>query len=238
MGEFDKLIAKGKKASKKKAKKKPKKKAATKTATAQPPAVVPDTSSKVASIASEMEVRQFVREWAKCGWDAMQAVARIHPELKPKEIPAVANNYRNSNYLQPAIADVLHEVMDRSTMTQPEAEAVLTSHAMTSVLDFLDDDGRVIPIAEMRRLPRRAQLAIKKLKVSRTQKLDKDGNVEETTTHAEVELYDSQNAIEKLARLRQWGFSEGERDLAEMLKKAEARLHREPIDIEAIDPED
>jgi len=204
-----------------------------------PPSTLPtEVNHKVGALASDVELRQFVRLWARCGWDSHQAVAKLHPELRPNEIAAVVINYRNSRHIKAALQDVLHEVSESSTMTQIEAETILTSHALTSILDFFDDDGKVLSIASMRKLPRRSQLSIKKLRVTRVEQLDDSGKVKEVKTHAEVEMYDVQKAIEQLSRLRQWGFSEGERDIAEMLKKAESRLHRNVIDINAIDPED
>jgi len=95
-----------------------------------PPSTLPtEVNHKVGALASDVELRQFVRLWARCGWDSHQAVAKLHPELRPNEIAAVVINYRNSRHIKAALQDVLHEVSESSTMTQIEAETILTSHA-------------------------------------------------------------------------------------------------------------
>lgn len=238
MSDYDDLIKKGKKASKKAAKKKTSKKKAKRKPLTQPETETPSRSTKVARIATEAEVRQFVRHWLKCSWDAEQAVARMHPELRPDEIPAVVHNYRRSEHMDSAMVDVMREVDDSMPLSQADAENILAGQATTSILDFLADDATVKPIAELRKMPRRAQLSLKKLKVTKSTITGGKGEEIGERITTEIEGYDIQSAIERLARLRHWGFSEGERDIAEALKKAEARLQSNVIDVEVIDPEE
>jgi hypothetical protein len=198
------------------------------------------TSSQLEHAAMEADVRQWVRHWAKCGWDAIEATAAMHPELKKTEIMRISQQYRTSPLLMDALQAIMREIKDRLELTMDEAAEILSNQATTSVIDFFQDDGRVLSVADMRRLPRHKQLALKKLKVTESERYDKDGNLLGSTVTTEVEAYDIQQAIERLARLRQWGFTETERDIAEMLKRAEQRLQqREPIDISDYDiPED
>lgn len=192
-------------------------------------------SREIERAALEADVRQWTRLWAQAGWDAIEATAKMHPELKPSEIQRIASQYRNSPHLKDSLMQVLREISDRLEINSDDAAEILSQQATTSVIDFFGDDGRMKSVREMRRMPRAKQLALKKLKVTETANYDKDGNLLSEKTVTEVEAYDIQQAIERLARLRQWGFSEGERDIAEMLAKAERRLQHheetEPIDI-------
>lgn len=192
-------------------------------------------SREIERAALEADVRQWVSQWAQCGWDAIEATAKMHPELKPSEIQRIASQYRNSPHLKDSLMHILREISDRLEINSDDAAEILSQQATTSVLDFFGDDGRMKSVREMRRMPRAKQLALKKMKITETSNYDKDGNLLSEKTVTEVEAYDIQQAIERLARLRQWGFSEGERDIAEMLSKAEQRLkdheEREPIDV-------
>ena len=201
-------------------------------------ATVPDNSTAVAKIASELEVRQFVRLWAQCGWDILHAVAQMHPELKPSELKPVAEAYRTSRHFSPAMEGVLQETSDRTLLDQPSAEEILSRYATTSPLDFLGDDGKVSAIADLRCLPRHAQLALKKLKVSVTDMYDKEGEHYATHTQTEIELHDSLKAIQQLSRMKGWGLTEEEENWAKMLTAAENRLQSRVIDLDEIDPED
>lgn len=214
------------------AKKASKKKAGKKKAAKGIKSTTPASSREVERAALEADVRQWTRYWMECGWDALEATAKMHPELKPKEIQRIATQYRASPHVDNSLLQVLRETTDRLEITPDEAAGVLSDQAMTSVLDFWGEDGDLLPIKEMKRLPRGRQLALKKLKVTEQEHYDNKGRLSGKTRKTEVEAYDIQKAIEQLARLRQWGFSEGERDLAELLKKAERRLQEsEPIDI-------
>lgn len=232
-------VAGKKKATKKKTSKKVAKKAAKKkvTSTKGLSTTAPDNGREVVKLASEIETRQFVREWARCEWDALQAVAKLHPELRTNELERVAGGYRRSPHFEAALLDVLKEIHE-VVLTQESAEEILSRHATTSVLDFFEDSGKVKSIAEMRKMPRHAQLAIKKLKCSVVEDLNDDGSVKRRTHYAEIEAYDAQKAIEQLARMKEWGVTAGQDDLARMLRAAEARLHGRVIDLDEIDPED
>lgn len=200
----------------------------------------PHSSAAVEHAAMEADVRHWVRCWAKSGWDPIEATAQMHPELKKSEIQRISQQYRNSPMLNDALIGIMREISDRLEITADDAAEILSQQATTSVIDFFGDDGRMLGIKDLRRLPRAKQLALKKLKVTEAESYDKDGNLLQSRTTTEVEAYDIQQAIERLARLRQWGFSEGERDIAELLKRAEARLQqRDPIDVTDYDiPED
>lgn len=197
-------------------------------------------SAELEHAAAEADVRQWVRYFVKAGWDPIEATAAMHPELKKSEIMRIAQQYRSSPMLQDAMIHIMREIRDRLEITQDEAAEILSQQATTSVLDFFGDDNRVMSVKEMRRLPRAKQLALKKLKITDSERYDKDGTLLSSSTTTEIEAYDIQQAIERLSRLRQWGFSETERDIAEMLQRAEQRLQeREPIDVTDYDiPED
>lgn len=199
---------------------------------------VPDNNRQIQKVATEMEVRQFARLWAKSGWDLLQAAAMMHPELKPKELAPVAESYRQSTHFSRVVEEVLREVNDRFILDQPSAEEILTRHATTSPLDFWNDEGTIKSVAEMRRMPRHAQLALRKLKVTTNETFDKDGNHLGTQTQTEVETWDPQKAIAQLARMKEWGRSEEEESLARLLQAAEKRLHSRVIDLNELDPED
>jgi len=234
-----------KKRSKKAAKKKvSKKKAAKKPAGQERPgpgglnATVPDNSREVAKIASEYEVRQFVRLFARAGWDILQATAQMHPELRAEELKPVAEAYRTSPHFPRAFEHILRETADRIILDQDSAEEILSRYATTSPLDFLADDGKVKPIGEMRRMPRHAQLALRKIRSSVRDIYDSEGNVIATKQDVEVQLHDPLKSIQYLARIRGWGMSEEEEDLAKLLVRANNRLNARTIDLDELDPED
>ena len=77
-----------------------------------------------------------------------------------------------------------------------------------NLLDVFDNNGAVLPVSELKKLPEGVQRCIKKMKKTGGPS-GKSGNRSEVV---EVEFYDKQKARELLARLERW-FDEDARDL-------------------------
>lgn len=220
-----------KKAAKKKAaKKKAPKKKAPKNAQMKSQTVAP-TSSELAAAINKAEMARFVRAFSRSGFDKLQAVYEIHPELKNGEVAKMANRYLGDPLFQVEMTDFMRQDMERMRIDQDEAEEILSRQATTSVLDFFSDAGELKSMEELRRMPRHKQAALRKIKVTNTRNVSSDGDVEERQT-IEVETYDIQKALALLAKFRGWGYDDDESaGWGEMLKRAERRLQERTIDV-------
>jgi hypothetical protein len=75
-----------------------------------------------------------------------------------------------------------------------------TEMVESNVLNYIDDTGEFLSIAELRLLPDYAQQAIKKIKVT----TERDDDTGRTTQRVEIELLDKQKALADLARAEKW----------------------------------
>lgn len=89
---------------------------------------------------------------------------------------------------------------------------LLWAQATTSPLDFMDDDGVILPIAELKKLPREFQALIEEVKVFREEKPAKDeegnilrnddGSVQMTTVErVQLKFPSKQNALNTIAQI-------------------------------------
>lgn len=111
--------------------------------------------------------------------------------------------------------DELSIIMKDARIDKTEVLNILWSMIHASVLDFFDEHGNVLSMAELKQLPRVMQILIHKIKVHRTESpvRDKDGNVMlddmgkphlAYTTRVEVEVPEKLVAIRQLAEIMRW----------------------------------
>jgi hypothetical protein len=109
----------------------------------------------------------------------------------------------------------LSTVVSKSDVDREKALSLLWAMVHTSILDFIDDNGRVLPVAELRKLPRVMQILLSKIDVSSKQVVVKDehGKVMcddngspylATEQRVKIELPEKMVALAQLAQIMRW----------------------------------
>lgn len=109
----------------------------------------------------------------------------------------------------------LSRIIDKSDISRDRALSILWTMINTSILDFIDDNGNVLPIAELRKLPRVVQLMISKIEVTVSQKevrdakgnpmLDDNGSpFMATSQRVKIEVPERMAALMQLAQIMRW----------------------------------
>ena len=78
------------------------------------------------------------------------------------------------------------------------ANRILWDQINANLLDVFDDNGSVLSLKDLKKLPEGVQRCIKKIKSTQPRKRGKGTEV------IEVEFYDKQRALEILARMERW----------------------------------
>lgn len=114
-----------------------------------------------------------------------------------------------------AFFDELSKLVANSDVDRERALSILWTMVNTSLLDFMDDHGRFLPVKELKKLPRLMQLCLSKIKIERhTHALkDRKGNpilddmgrpFVETEEYVHIEMPERMAAINQLAQLMKW----------------------------------
>lgn len=113
-----------------------------------------------------------------------------------------------------AFIDELSKIVDKSQVDKNRALNILWAMVNASILDFVDDNGDVLPIAELRKLPRVMQIMISKIEVHSTQRVVKengkvvyDDNGSPYVTverRVKIAIPERMEAIAQLAQMMKW----------------------------------
>lgn len=128
-----------------------------------PARVKDDKPGKGVSTKSKMELRarMMAQEWMRNGQDLPGAYAAVTKRNRPRS--------RTLSVLTAGNEDIfIDEVKDRFKASGVDKEAVLNflwALIESSLLDFFDEHGRILPIAELKKMPRIYQRMITEMSV-------------------------------------------------------------------------
>jgi hypothetical protein len=133
-----------------------------------------------------------------------------------------SNPKSNSNGIMTLLGDStdvfveeLSSVVSKSDVDRERALSLLWAMVNTSILDFIDDHGHVLPVPELRKLPRIMQIMLSKIDVSTKQhtvrgedgKIMRDDNGSPylaTEQRVRIELPERMLALGQLAQIMRW----------------------------------
>lgn len=109
----------------------------------------------------------------------------------------------------------VRQMVDRSDIDKEKALNIMWAVVNMSILDFMDDHGRILPIAELKKLPRVMQIMISELRVKSVQvplkdadgKVVVDDNGSPYLTRVEqvtIKVPEKMQALTQLALLMRW----------------------------------
>lgn len=137
--------------------------------------------------------------------------------------------------------------LQKAGVDKEQILAMLNAQAMMSPLDFIDDEGRTLTVAELKKLPRHLQAAIEGIKVTNSEKiattpsgapiLDDDGNpIKVPVQTVEIMLVDKQKATKLMAEIMRWvgsginiNINNRTVNFAAVQQRAENRVRSTPI---------
>ena len=169
----------------------------------RPPGRAPTPTRKAA------KSRLLAQAYLRHGCDLRAAWKEIEPERSYS-----AQRWEQIPDLD-AFGAEINNCLQVAGIERAQALGILWTVVQASVLDFLDDSGRALPIAELRKLPRILHSALSEVKVTvETEPLrdaggeivcDADGNPRTTEkTMVQVKLLDKLNAMRQLAEIMRW----------------------------------
>jgi len=150
--------------------------------------------------ASEEEAAIYVREFIRHDLNHRAAVAATWPDIKGTKLTDLCRALKASADFKKMTKGHMSQVTERAGMDAENCAEILLGHADVSILDFLDDDFSIKPMAELRQLPRKQQRALKNITI--TDHYNDEGVKLRTTT--KLELYDAQNAIKVMGEILGW----------------------------------
>ena len=158
---------------------------------------------------TEARSRLLAQAYLRNGCDLVAAWREIDPDIARATI-----RWRAIPDLDAFSAEISN-CLQVAGIERAQALAILWTVVQASVLDFLDDAGHVLPIAELRKLPRILHSALSEVKVVIDPEplrdgageiiCDEQGNpkvVEKATVH--VRLLDKLAAMKQLAEIMRW----------------------------------
>lgn len=163
-------------------------------------------------IANEVRARRLAQAWVRYGMDMHKAFI----EVTGRDFHKTKNSITQlTNNNVDAFVDEVRVCVDRSDIDKSAALNLLWTILQASIVDFFDENGRMLTVRELKKLPRVYQQIIQKMKVRTWQKplKDKDGNLmfddngrpyvmEES--EVELEILPKIEAIKQLALIMKW----------------------------------
>ena len=141
--------------------------------------------------------------------------------------------------------DELRLILDKTDVEKDRALSILWSMINISLLDYFDDNGDILPVRELKKLPRIYQIMLTEIDVQSYQHpvTDKEGKVMcddngspylRTETKVKLKLPDKQSAMNQLAQIMRWVgpstvINNNTVNIGSMMVEADARRGRAEI---------
>lgn len=172
------------------------------------------TRKKMLEYKHDTQGRLMAQEYVRNGMNYARAVASVGIKNPQSQ--------NSINYLNPAVQesffDELANLVRTSDVDRDRALQILWTMVNTSLLDFVDNNGDFLPVAELKKLPRLLQLCLTKIKVERREEpifegtgkkrhmlLDENGRPYlRRIEYVHIEIPERMAAINQLAQLMKW----------------------------------
>lgn len=165
--------------------------------------------ARVKNISKPVQARLIAQEYVRNGMDLNKAFQTVtHKPPKNRPISRLVGDMDQ-------FIDELRLCLNRADINKERALTFLWSIIQSSILDFFDDTGRMLPVAEMKKLPRVLQQLIHKIDVRTVEFVltDKDknpilddlGRVQKgMKQEVTIEMPHKLEAIKQLAQIMRW----------------------------------
>lgn len=178
---------------------------------AQQPSDAPKLPSNLTKLSGELRGRLLA-----------QAYARNHGEMVPALAEAFEKEEKRPSFhrvgaaVQTAFYEELDRIFQKADVDKDAAIRTLWSITTASIIDFLDDNGEPLPLAELRKLPRHLQAVLNHMEVTRAYKPVRGDDGEyifDPSTHqpllrptvtCKIKMPEKTKAINTLASILHW----------------------------------
>lgn len=158
-----------------------------------------------------IRARMLAREYVRNGMNLHQAYKTVtgYKDARPITLKDACRGHVDD------FVDELKTLVEASKVDQTAALNFLWEMIHTSILDYFDDNGQVLPIRELKKLPRIMQQIIEKVEVKSVQSEvhDEKGNTLfddngrpylKTSQYVKIELPPKLIALDQLAKIMKW----------------------------------
>jgi hypothetical protein len=163
-------------------------------------------------IKKHARARLIAQEYVRNGMNLRNAIATVTGSKSTKAGNGILTLMGDST---DTFVEELKHLINNSDISKDRALNLLWAMVNTSIIDFIDDNGHVLPIAELRKLPRVMQVLLSKIDVTTTQhtvrdekgKVMKDDNGSpylSTEQRVKIELPEKMVALNQLAQIMRW----------------------------------
>lgn len=167
----------------------------------------------MAVVRKQTMARLVAQEYVRNGMNLIDAYNTVnHTAYQPNG----QTMYRLLGKATDDFMDELNRLLARADISRERALSILWTMINTSILDFLDEHGNILPVKELKKLPRTMQLLISKISVESHQAVALDPTTKKPmlddlgrpylVTHAKVriEIPDKMVAFRQLAEVMRW----------------------------------
>lgn len=172
-------------------------------------------SRNMVNVSRILRARLVAQEYVRNGMDLEKAYITV-TKRKPK---GNSKRYTNLSAMFPQNEDVFIEelsgLLKNTDIDRDAALNILWSMIHISLLDYFDDHGNVLPIADLKRLPRIYQIMLSEIDIHSKQETVRgdDGKVMiddtgspylKTVQRVKIKIPDKQAALNQLAQVMKW----------------------------------
>lgn len=177
------------------------------------PAAEQRTRHEIVKIRKQAMARLVAQEYVRNGMDLISAYNTVNHTHYVKNSQTM---YRILGKGTDDFIDELNRLLAKTDISRDRALNILWAMVNASILDFLDEHGRVLPVKELKKLPRVMQLLISKISVKTTQKVAVDPDTKKpllddmgrpyllTESSVRIEIPDKLTAFRQLAEVMRW----------------------------------
>lgn len=185
--------------------------------------------------------RLIAQEYIRNGMNLRQAINTVTGSTSKKPGNGLMTLMGDTTDI---FVDELSKLIDKSDVSRDRALTLLWAMVNTSILDFIDDHGHVMPIAELRKLPRVMQIMLSKIDVTTSQravrdesgKIMKDDNGSPymaTEERVRIEIPEKMLALNQLAQIMRWvgptTIVQNNINIGRLMADADAKLERSRV---------
>lgn len=174
-----------------------------------------ERGQRLRKIRAEAKARLVAQEYVRNGMDLTNAYNTVCQTNYPRNGKGHQTAYQLLGKSMDAFIDELNRIMAKTDISRERALSILWTMVNASILDFLDEHGNVLPVKELKKLPRVMQMLISEIEIKTSQSVAKDAEGKDmyddmgrpylvTKSHVKLKIPDKLTAFRHLAEVMRW----------------------------------
>lgn len=164
---------------------------------------------------AETKAKLVAQEYVRNGMDFIGAYNTVCQTNYPKQGPGHLTAFRLLGKSMDTFVEELNRLLAKTDISRDRALNILWAMVNASVLDFMDEHGAMLPVRELKKLPRVMQIIISEIEVTTKQVIAKGADGKElfddmgrpyllTLSHVKIKVPDKLVAFRQLAEVMRW----------------------------------